>query len=125
MAGRYSGVFEFTRVRSDGQVTPGSCPCTLLISVQSGSYFNGTATFGAPCGGTLPATAGRVEEDGTIEFSLATNLLGHGCVKLTRPPLSGTYAYGTISVETTEEYDCSDTDGFQYTLDIALTVTRT
>jgi len=125
VVGSYSGTLDLTRSRSDGKVTRVSCPCTLRISVQTGTYFNGTATFEAPCAGTLAASAGYVQEDGAIEFSLATNLLGQGCVKLTRPPLSGTYSNGTIAVRATEEYDCSDADGFQYTLAIALLATRT
>jgi len=125
VVGSYSGTLDFTRSRSDGQVTRVSCPCTLRISVQAGSYFNGTATFEAPCAGTLPASAGRVQEDGAIEFSLATNLLGQACTKVTGPPLSGTYSNGTIAVQTTEEYDCSEADGFQYTLGLTLTATRT
>ena len=125
--GEYAGTWDFTIVRSDGTTTlAASCPCTFSIPTQAGSVFYGRSFLSAACGqAALPLSDGNIDASGQIRFQILLNLLGTGCTVGTEPPLSGTYANGTISVQRTEPYDCSVADGHQYTITTKVNVTRT
>jgi len=122
--GEYAGTWDFSIVRSDGTAAgAATCACTFSIPTQAGTIFYGRSFLSSPCSGALPLHDGVIQADGQIKFELDTNFYP-GCT-MTRPSLSGTYANGSISVQRTETYDCSTTDGFRYSVTIRANVTRT
>jgi hypothetical protein len=124
--GDYAGTWDFSIVRSDG--TPAgaaTCACTFSIPTQAGTIFYGRSFLSSPCTGALPLHDGVIQADGQIKFELDTDFFAGTCTITARPSLAGTYANGTISVVRTEQYDCSRTDGFRYSVTIRANVTRT
>jgi hypothetical protein len=120
--GDYEGTFDFSVVYSNGVSFTQSCDCSISILSQTGTLYTGNVEFHAPCGGTLPFS-GTVEADGTIEAGMGYSLLGQEWIKRVATPLTGTFSGGTISAQTTEEYD-NATAGLQATLEIQLTATQ-
>jgi hypothetical protein len=124
--GEYAGTWEFSGALPDGTFTGSTtCPCTFSIPTQAGSVFYGRSFVSAPCTGALPLSDGSIDASGQIRFQILMNLLGTGCTVGTEPPLSGTYANGTILAQRTEQYDCSARDGHHYAITTKVNVTRT
>ena len=124
--GQYTGGWTFTATRPDGTVDfgPATCPCAFAVTRQQGFLFSGMTTLQAPCGGEIPITGGRIEADGRIQFDVNVNLLGAACAIVTQPAMTGTFSGGTITVQRTEQYDCTTAGGFRETLTVRTTLTR-